>query len=504
MEIVPYRMDSNAIAAMIAARGLDYAWRFARERGMYLIQNGANWVFHKLKSAPQGAKYPPSRNLGFPKRKALPAPSTPPKTPSRANPVTGKRKNPSVTDNMPKKASKVNPGTLQMAKTGKRKNSGSNRRGGSSKRSNRKSGSKKGKKGKSSRMKTRLEKAGPIGRLTAYLPTKGAENELTNFDFKCYDLALNDVKNSGFVNCSKNEVNWIGYQILTKIMHDEISKTGERPTEKEFEASNSKGLFDPAPTGVKVTGTVTSGAETGATVEATGTAANYIKTRETFVYDKVRLTLQLSNCNTTPTRVWVDLWKCKDDLEAFEATPGNRPTFGGPIYEIANNYRTQPYFQGDGAHTATTTYNLFKNTEFLPLKVPGRQFWSHQNRQVLYLMPGDEVEVVNKLTNVVFDGKDIRDREDTNNFAIHFVKNCSYYITVAVMGLLGKSTDTDNPSAHVKAEVSTQLKMDIVAHRSNVFMRQPKQYIVAGRMQKIPVTSEPTVIELNRTAYPAA
>lgn len=425
-------------------------------------------------------------------------PPTPPRTPGK---VTGKRKNPSVTHNMPIKASKVSSGSIQMAKTAKHKKYSTRIRRSSPKLNLAKKGKKRNRTKKRS-IKRMLEKPGPIGRLSAFLPTTGAGGELTNFDFKCYDLSLNDVKNSGFVNCSKNEVNWIGYQILTQIMHNEISKTGEKENETSFASTNSKGLFDPAPTGVKVMGVVTSGAEAGATVAATGTAANYTKLRETFVYDKIKMTLQLSNCNTTPTRVWVDLWKCKNDIQVSASTPNNRGDFGGPIHEIGVNYRSQPYFQGDGGNTPTTTQNLFKNTEFMPLKVPGRQNWSHQKRQVLYMNPGDEVECVNTLTDVVWDGKEIRDRQDLQGQTFHFVKNCSYYMTVAVMGLLGKSSDTNSPSGHVKAEVSTQLKMDIKAHRSNVFMRQPKQYLVTGRMQKLPVMSEPKVVEITRTAYP--
>ena len=419
-------------------------------------------------------------------------PPTPAKTPTK---MIGKRKN-TAGNSTPKKASKVNSGSKQMAKTYKRKNPGTNRRGRPAKRSGKKYGratKSRRKGGKSQKtMKKMITAPGPVGRLAAYLPTIGVSGgkSLTANDFKCWDLAANDTKNSGYVNTSNNNVNWLGYQILTQNQHDVISKTGEKVAgEQAFEDTNSKGLFDPAPLGVKTTTEV-------------GYAANYIKETETFIYKKINLHLYISNCERTPVRVWVDLWKCKDDLAVGVGSEGNRPGFGGPIEEIGQLYRRQPYFVGAGAHTTTTTTNLFKNTEFRPLKVPGRHYWSHQNRKTLYMNPGDEVRVDHSLTDIEWDGKKIQEREDAQGVTFHFVSGFSHYITVCVMGLLGKDPTAPNVSAHVKAEVNTNLKMDIVACRANVFQRQPKQYLVLGDMAKLAPTGEPQVVEVTRTIYP--
>lgn len=483
----PFNNIGPGLSAFRATLGI-----YKMHKAAYDWSKGQPWIQH-FKDL-HNEKYKGRTNVRGRTHADTEPPPTPAKTPAK---VTGKRKNPSVTDSTPKKASKVNPGTKQMAKTYKRKNPGSNRRGRPAKRSGKKYGratKSRRKGGKTLKgMKNLITAPGPVGRLSAYLPTTGipaAGISLTAQDFKCYDLVANDTKSSGFVSTIKNQCNWLGYQILTQAQHVNISTTGERTGgEQAFEPTNSKGLFDPAPMGVKTTSEI-------------GYAANYIKETETFVYKKFNLHLYLSNCERTPVRVWVDLWKCKDDLSVGEGTEGNRPGFSGPIEEIGQCYRRQPYFSGGGAHTGTATANLFKNTEFMPLKVPGRHYWSHQNRKILYMNPGDEVRLDHKLTDIVWDGKKIKERQDAQGDTFHFVKGVSHYITVCVLGLLGKDPTAPNPSAHVKAELSTNLKMDIVACRANVFQRQPNQYLFLGDMGKIAPTGEPQVVEVTRTVYP--
>lgn len=439
------------------------------------------------------------------------APPSPPKTPAK---VTGKRKAFTVTDNVPKKASKansesnktapkkaskVNSGSKQMAKTTVSKGSRGSRRSSPTKRSGKKYGrsrkSRRGKKmNKASRslMKKRMEMPGPIGRIHCYLPTIGTDpmNPLTDYDYFAYDVNLADSKASGYVNSTPMVSNWIGYSILTKKQVFRVSQAGELASAGSYAPTSWKGIFDPAPVGVET-----------ALGASTGSGKNYVKTTETFIFDKCNLEIFLSNCNNTPCRVWVDIWKCKDDVQCAQSSPF---TFAGPMYDVQTAYNEQAYYQGIGAHPAKTLKQLFQIPEFRPLKVSGRNNWSHQQRYVKYMVPGDETKVTHKLSNLVYNGQKVEAREASQVPTVEYtyIQNVSHYVTICVLGLVGKSGDTGNPSNYARGEVSTQIKMDIVAHRANIFTRSPKQYIIDTPMPLPAVTEEPKVVELTRTTYP--
>lgn len=347
-------------------------------------------------------------------------------------------------------------------------------------------------------MKRMMEMPGAVGTLHCYLPTE----DIDQFDYKCYDVVGEGMKASGFMAAARNETNWIGYSILTKRQVTLISKAGEVETETTDATSSFNGIFDPAPTGV-TTGT-------GGTL-ATGISRNYVKARETFVFDKVDLNIFLSNCESTPVRLWIDVWKCKKDVLTRRATivEGNlvyvddEGGYAGPMKDIQNAYNEQQYYQGPGAHPGLSLKQLFTQPEFECLKVPNRTHWSHQARYVKYADPGDEIKIIHKLGKIVYEGTKVEARESVQqpNEDITYVQEVSYYVSVAVLGLMGKSTDTDNPTGYARSGISTQIKMDIKAHRANIFYRQPKQYIIDTPMNKVSLTTNPTVIELDHTSY---
>lgn len=341
-------------------------------------------------------------------------------------------------------------------------------------------------------MKRMMEMPGAVGSLHCYLPTTSN----TDFDFQCYDIIREGCKASGFFSAGKNESNWLGYSILTKRQVTLISKAGESGSETDGAVANFNGIFDPAPLGV------TTGAAPGL---ATGVAKNYVKERETFVFDKVDLNILISNAQTTPVRLWIDVWKCKKDVttKRVDVIGGQAQYFddeggyAGPLKDIHNAYNEQQYFQGPGGHIRPTLRQLFEKPEFECVKVPNRTHWSHQARYTKYADPGDEIKIIHKLGKIVYEGTKVEAREAVLQPSLDttYVQDVSYYVSICVLGLLGKSTDLDFPSGYAASGISTQIKMDIKAHRANIFYRQPKQYIIETPMQKVPIDTNPSVIE---------
>uniref|UniRef100_UPI00404838CB hypothetical protein n=1 Tax=Flavobacterium sp. TaxID=239 RepID=UPI00404838CB len=347
-------------------------------------------------------------------------------------------------------------------------------------------------------LKRMMEMPGAVGTLHCYLPTESN----TDFDFKCYDIIREGTKASGFFSAGRNEANWLGYSILTKRQVTLISKAGEVESETTDAANSFNGIFDPAPVGVS-TGT-------GGT-HVTGVARNYVKARETFVFDKVDLNILISNAQTTPVRLWIDVWKCKKDvttkrvdvIEGVAQYFDDEGGYAGPMKDIQNAYNEQQYFQGPGGHMRPSLKELFIKPEFECLKVPNRTHWSHQARYTKYADPGDEIKIIHKLGKIIYEGTKVEAREAVLQPSLDttYVQEVSYYVSICVLGLLGKSTDEDFPSGFATSGISTQIKMDIKAHRANIFYRQPKQYIVETPMEKVTIDSNPQVIEPVIAAY---
>ena len=308
------------------------------------------------------------------------------------------------------------------------------------KNSKRKRGKAKFKKGKGRKKGTKAV-LGPLVKTAFWYPSNSLAGIAAAEANPWFSITDTYVANS-VLNITKDREDYIGYHLMGNKWMLRVFQQGEKASELDNTVTLDKGLFDPNNQG-------------GSTGIVGVTTRNYVKITDKVLVKSAVATLYLSNTLKTPLHVWIYTSKPKKSTDS-------------PLHlDISNAYINQNVYDGLGYQAAPSTSTIFGNPATALKDIKRLNNWKDcKLKHNFIITPGTEMELKFRYKDLVFDGlKNGLDGIGADNFS----PNLARAIFIGARGMLGASTDAVQIAGFSAGQLSTKIKIEIIAQRENIF-----------------------------------